>query len=150
MEAKSTSPKSSLLTAGGGVSSRNYSLREADTWGLLPGAGAPGAALTHAGLGSAPGSPRAAGGPAAAAAAIALAAGTGEAEAGPGLGLAVTAPPMARTSNGSTSTPSPLSPLAADLGWRDCLLDPAKVQILRRPNGAPWRLGGGSFGQVGC
>ena len=41
---------------------------------------------------------------------------------------------------------SPASPLRTD--WRDSLIDPEKIQILRRRDGRPWVLGGGAFGQV--
>lgn len=54
-----------------------------------------------------------------------------------------------RSGGGGHSSEEWGSVLGINAAWRDCLIDPAKVLVLRRPNGQPWRLGGGSFGQVG-
>lgn len=43
---------------------------------------------------------------------------------------------------------SSASPLRKDASWRDCLIEPEQIQILRRRDGRPWVLGGGAFGQV--
>jgi hypothetical protein len=41
------------------------------------------------------------------------------------------------------------TPLRRDANWKDCMIDPQQIQILRRRDGKPWVLGGGAFGQVG-
>ncbi|EFN59227.1 hypothetical protein CHLNCDRAFT_138200 [Chlorella variabilis] len=41
-----------------------------------------------------------------------------------------------------------VTPLRSDVSWKDCLIEPAQIQILRRRDGKPWVLGGGAFGQV--
>lgn len=41
-----------------------------------------------------------------------------------------------------------MTPLRSDVSWKDCLIEPAQIQILRRRDGKPWVLGGGAFGQV--
>lgn len=66
-----------------------------------------------------------------------------------------TAPPTSLTpsltpsSAVATRGSAGMDPLAADMAWKECLIDPAKILILRRPHSQQlWRLGGGSFGQV--
>lgn len=55
-------------------------------------------------------------------------------------------------SNGSLSyvstSSTTVSPLKSDANWKDCLIEPEQIQILRRRDGKPWVLGGGAFGQV--
>ena len=42
----------------------------------------------------------------------------------------------------NTNTPFP------DVPWSDWQIDPRDIQIVQRPNGKDWLLGGGAFGQV--
>jgi hypothetical protein len=51
------------------------------------------------------------------------------------------------STNGGSGTAR--TPLRSDASWKDCLIDPEQIQILRRRDGKPWVLGGGAFGQVG-
>ncbi|PRW58424.1 serine threonine- kinase isoform B [Chlorella sorokiniana] len=56
-----------------------------------------------------------------------------------------------RTDNSLQMSPSGSSQIAnfqSDVSWKDCLIDPEQIQILRRRDGRPWVLGGGAFGQV--
>jgi hypothetical protein len=42
----------------------------------------------------------------------------------------------------NTNTPFP------DVPWSDWQIDARDIQIVQRPNGKDWLLGGGAFGQV--
>ena len=44
----------------------------------------------------------------------------------------------------NTNTPFP------DVPWSDWQIDARDIQIVQRPNGKDWLLGGGAFGQVCC
>jgi len=44
----------------------------------------------------------------------------------------------------NTNTPFP------DVPWSDWQIDARDIQIVQRPNGKDWLLGGGAFGQVRC
>ncbi|GAB4813247.1 hypothetical protein N2152v2_000293 [Parachlorella kessleri] len=116
-------------------------------WGLFPGGRDGGGSSRRSGSGDA--AEAGEGGAEAAAAALAAVFGVpdvaGLGGAGDGGASSQLGETLSPTSQHSVSL---LGPLAVDTAWRDCLIEPAKIQILRRPSGQPWRLGGGAFGQV--